>query len=149
MIDYLGPGLSGASPPSAAIEFLESRTLLTSVVVNTISDTATGTGVVTLADAVKTANSSSTPTTITFSPTVFAKSQTITLNGVALELSNTKESTTITGPSVRVTISGNKKSRESSSTNLSSRAFPHSHFPVATRTPPTAVAAAVLSTTAT
>ena len=95
----------------AAIETLESRTMLTSVVVNSISDTATGAGVVTLRDAIAIANSSATPTTITFSPTVFAKPQTIVLDGTQLELSSTKESTTIDGPSEGVTISANGKSR--------------------------------------
>ena len=82
--------------------------LLTSVVVNSIADTtnAPGTGIFSLRDAVALANSSSTPTTITFDPTVFASAKTITLNGTALELSNTAEPTTITGPAAGVTISG-------------------------------------------
>ena len=62
----------------ASIEFLETRMLLTSVVVNTVSDTATGTGVVTLDDAFAIANSSTTPTTITFNPVTFAAAKTIT-----------------------------------------------------------------------
>ena len=93
------------------IESLESRTLLTSVVVNNATDTATGTGVVTLRDAIKTADSSTSATTITFDPTVFATPKTIVLNGSPLVFSNTTEATTITGSTAGVTISGNGKSR--------------------------------------
>jgi predicted outer membrane repeat protein len=74
------------------------------IVVNSTSDTATGNGIVTLRDAIVAANASSTPTTITFDPTVFATAQTITLAGTQLELSNTAEATTITGPASGVTI---------------------------------------------
>ncbi len=101
--------LSGAS--TAVIEQMESRQLLSSVVVNSISDTATGNGVVTLRDAITTADSSTSPTTITFDPSVFAAAQTIVLDGSQLELSNTAEPTTITGPSAGVTVSGNSASR--------------------------------------
>lgn len=91
----------------AWIEALESRTLLTSVVVNTTSDTTTAAGLVTLSDAIEIATSSADPTAITFDPTVFATPQTITLNGSPLELDNSTEPTTITGSSAGVTISGN------------------------------------------
>jgi uncharacterized delta-60 repeat protein len=94
-----------------AFEPLERRTLLNSVVVNSIADTATGTGIVTLRDAIATANGSNTPTSISFDPSVFAAAQTIVLNGTELELTNTADSTTIQGPSAGVTISGNATSR--------------------------------------
>ena len=86
----------------AAIESLENRVFLTSVVVNTINDSATP-GTISLRTAILTANSSTTPTTITFDPTVFSTAKTITLNGTVLELSNASHATTITGPSSGVT----------------------------------------------
>jgi SdrD B-like domain len=94
------------------MEMLENRRLLSSVVVNTAIDAIfpAGSGQVSLRNAILTANASTTPTTITFSPTAFAAAQTITLNGTELELSNKSEPTTITGPSEGVTISGNKLS---------------------------------------
>jgi hypothetical protein len=95
------------------IEQMEPRTLLTSVVVNTIADSTddTGSSTVSLRDAILIANASTTPTTITFSTTVFDTAKTITLGGTELELSNTKEATTIIGPTAGLTISGNNKSR--------------------------------------
>ncbi|HET6246567.1 MAG TPA: right-handed parallel beta-helix repeat-containing protein [Tepidisphaeraceae bacterium] len=92
------------------IEMLESRVLLTSILVNSTSDTASGNGITTLRDAIIIANTSTSPTTITFDPTLFATVQTITLNGGDLELRNTSEPTTITGPAVGVTISGDQES---------------------------------------
>ncbi len=98
----------------AAVEALETRVLLTTVVVNTTIDGIfpPSTGLVSLRNAVATANSSPTPTTITFDPTVFAGAKTITLNGNRLELSNSSEATTIIGPSSGVTVSGNNLSRD-------------------------------------
>ncbi len=62
---------------SVPVETLEGRTLLSSVVVNTTADTADsmGSGTVSIVDAVAIANASSTPTTITFDPTVFASAR--------------------------------------------------------------------------
>ena len=93
-------------------EPLEERRLL-SVVVNSINDVlyAQGSGLVSLRNAIAIADSSATPTTITFDPTVFAAAQTIVLTGGQLELSNSSESTTIIGPAAGVTISGNNASR--------------------------------------
>jgi len=82
-----------------------------SIVVNSTSDTATGSGIVTLRDAIDTANSATSPTTITFDPTVFATAQTIVLDGTQLTLSNTAEPITITAPAAGVTISGDDQSR--------------------------------------
>jgi hypothetical protein len=91
--------------PVFRIEHMERRTLLTAVVVNTVVDAIfpPATGIASLRDAVATANGSSTPTTITFDPTVFATPQTITLIQGNLVLN---EATTITGPAAGVTISG-------------------------------------------
>ena len=84
-----------------------------SVVVNSISDEvhSEGGSLVSLRDAIAVANSSATPKTITFDPTVFAAAQTIVLTGGQLELSNTEYSTTIIGPAAGVTFSGNRASR--------------------------------------
>src|SRR5450432_3342710 len=92
------------------VECLERRLFLTAVVVNSATDTHVS-GLIDLRDAISTANSSTTPTTITFSSTVFATAKTITLNGTELELSNTAHVINITGPSAGVTISGNNASR--------------------------------------
>jgi RHS repeat-associated protein len=63
--------------------------------------------VVSLRDAIATADSSNSPTTITFDSTVFATAHTIVLSSGQLDLTNTSEPTTIVGPSAGVTISGN------------------------------------------
>jgi len=98
---------------AAAIEPLERRLLLTSVVVNTTADVtdAPGSSVVSLRDAINVANDSVTPTTITFNPTVFATAKTITLNGNALDISGSKP-VTITGPAAGVTVNGNHASTD-------------------------------------
>jgi uncharacterized protein (DUF2141 family) len=84
------------------IHALERRTLLSTVVVNTILDTAHP-GFTSLRDAVLVANG--TPnTTITFSPTVFATHKTIITTGI-LVLTGT--GIKVTGPTVGVTISAN------------------------------------------
>lgn len=100
------PGAARSRP----IESLEPRTLLSTVFVNSTSDTATGPNIVTLRDAIAIADAATTATTITFDPTVFATAQTITLDGSTLELTNTTEPTTITGPAAGLTISGNNLS---------------------------------------
>ncbi|HEX4794527.1 MAG TPA: choice-of-anchor Q domain-containing protein [Humisphaera sp.] len=97
----------------AAIEPLEQRMLLTSIVVNTIADStdAPGSTVISLRDAINIANKSTTATAITFSPTVFASAKTIVLNGNNLELSGTKP-ISITGPAAGVTVNGNQGSND-------------------------------------
>lgn len=92
-----------------AIETLENRRLLSSIVVNTTLDGAPA-GLISLRDALAIANAGATPTTITFDPTVFATAQAIVLNGTELILSNTREPTTIVGPAAGVIISGNHAS---------------------------------------
>ncbi|HEY8750505.1 MAG TPA: choice-of-anchor Q domain-containing protein [Tepidisphaeraceae bacterium] len=81
--------------------------MLTAVLVNTIIDGIfpPNTGIISLRSAIATANSSTTPTTITFDPTVFATPQTIVLNGTDFTLNGTQP-TTITGPVAGVTIDG-------------------------------------------
>jgi hypothetical protein len=98
---------------SAAVEPLERRLLLTAVVVNTTADVTdpAGSAVVSLRDAVNIANSSTTPTTITFSATVFGTARTIALNGHVLELSG-KQPVTITGPAAGVTVNGKNSSTD-------------------------------------
>ncbi len=98
----------------AAVEALENRVLLSTVVVNSVLDTLfpVGSPNISLRNAVEIANKAAEPTTITFDKTVFATKQTIVLSGSQLELSNTAYSTTITGPGAdRLAISGNDKSR--------------------------------------
>ncbi len=81
------------------------------MVVNTIADSTdpAGSKTVSLRDAINiaNANASTTPTTITFSPTAFATAETITI-GSPLQFSGTTP-TTITGSPAGVTISGNNK----------------------------------------
>ena len=98
---------------TAAVEPLERRLLFTSVVVNTTADAtdATGSTVVSLRDAIHITNGSTTATTITFSPTVFATAKTITLDGTDLEISG-KQPVTITGPLAGVTVNGNQASTD-------------------------------------
>lgn len=96
----------------APIEALERRVLLSTVVVNTVVDAIypAGSGQVSLRNAIADANGSSSPTTITFNPTVFATAQTIMMNGNELELSNTSQATTIVGPSAGVVLNAGAKS---------------------------------------
>jgi len=96
---------------ASVTEPLEGRVLLSNVVVNTIVDSTdmAGSGIVSLRDAVAVANASSSATTITFDPTVFATPQTITLSGTAISFTG-NASTTITGPSATLTVSGNSQS---------------------------------------
>jgi SdrD B-like domain len=95
----------------AFIESLEQRKLLTSIVVNTLSDAASlPAGMMSLRAAIKTADASTTPTTITFSSTVFSTHKTILLTQGELTLSNAKQPTTITGPAAGVTVDGSGNS---------------------------------------
>ncbi len=94
-----------------SVEPLEGRRLLSSVVVNSTADTlfAAGSGSVSLRNAVATAAASTTATTITFDPKVFAAHRTITLGGTVLKLTGS-HAVTITGPAAGVTVSGNAES---------------------------------------
>jgi hypothetical protein len=91
---------------SSRATFVVSVTGLTKVVVNSVSDTASGLGVITLRDAITIADRSAGPTTITFDPKVFAAAQKIALNGSVLELGNTSEPTAIIGPAAAITVDG-------------------------------------------
>jgi hypothetical protein len=98
---------------AAVCEGLEARRLLTAEVVNTVIDGIfpPNSGTVSLRSAIIAANSSATPTMITFDPNVFASPQTIVLNGTQLpELTNSSDSTTIQGPSAGITVSGHNLS---------------------------------------
>src|SRR6185437_441913 len=93
----------------SSIEPLESRVLLSAVVVNTTVDSIYPpfTGIVSLRNAIQTANSSSSPTTITFDPKVFSSPQKIVLIQGTLTLNNAAgASTTVIGPPAGVTIDG-------------------------------------------
>jgi hypothetical protein len=71
-----------------------------------------GAGALSLREAVALANAdTSGNANISFDPKVFKAPQTITLAGTQLELSNTSEAETITGPKAGVTISGGGLSR--------------------------------------
>jgi parallel beta-helix repeat protein len=86
---------------------------LTHLVVNTTSvSLSPGAGLFSLPLAVDFANSDrSGIANITFDKNVFKTPQTITLAGTQLELSNTSETETITGPAAGVTVSGGGLSR--------------------------------------
>ncbi len=88
-------------------------TSFASLIVNTTIDSLSpGAGLLSLREAITFANFDFTGNaSITFDPTVFATPQTITLNGTQLELINTRETVTITGPAGGVTISGGGLSR--------------------------------------
>jgi hypothetical protein len=87
--------------------------VFTSLVVNTTSDALfPGAGLLSLREAVAFANVDSAGiSTITFDKNVFATPKTIPLTGGQLELSNTAEAVTITGPKAGVTVSGGGNSR--------------------------------------
>ena len=71
-----------------------------------------GAGLLSLPEAIAFANADSSGNAkISFDPKVFSAPQTITLTGTQLELSNTTEPETITGPAAGVTISGGGLSR--------------------------------------
>lgn len=96
----------------AGIEVLESRMLLTTVVVNTTADIMypAGSTTVSLRNAIATADASTSPTTISFSTSVFATAKTITMNGTEFELSNKTQPVTIVGPASGVTLDAGLKS---------------------------------------
>jgi len=102
---------TGSSPASFALT--NAGPVFTSLIVNTKIDSLfPGTGLLSLREAITFANFDSSGTSnITFDPNVFATPQTITLTGSQLELSNTSETETITGPTAGVTVSGGGQSR--------------------------------------
>ena len=85
---------------------MERRLLLSSVVVNTVADEtdAPGSQTVSLRDAITTANTAGTPTTITFDPSIFVAQQTIVL-GDLLEITS-PANVTIVGPASGLTLGG-------------------------------------------
>jgi hypothetical protein len=87
-------------------ELMERRLLLSSVAVNTVADEtdAPGSQTVSLRDAITTADTAGTPTTITFDPTVFVAQQTIVLS-YDLEIT-AGANVTIIGPGSGLTIGG-------------------------------------------
>jgi fibronectin-binding autotransporter adhesin len=104
---------SAAGLAPASFDLTNTGPVVTSLVVDTTSgSTFAGAGLLSLPLAVAFANADSSENAdITFDPGVFGAPQTITLAGAPLELSNTSESETITGPSSGLTISGGGRSR--------------------------------------
>jgi parallel beta-helix repeat protein len=102
---------TGASSISFALT--NAGPVIASLVVNTKSDSLfPGAGLLSLREAIGFANlDSSGISSITFDKNVFATTQTIMLTGSQLELSNTTETESITGPAASVTISGGGNSR--------------------------------------
>ena len=102
---------SGSSP--ATFDLTNTGPVFTSLIVNTTSDSLfPGAGLLSLPEAIAFANAD--PRETRTSPsisTVFNTPQTITLTGTQLELSNTSETETITGPAAGVTVSGGGMSR--------------------------------------
>ena len=100
----------GVGPGLAPVSFALTNTgpVRTKLVVNATSNGFfAGPGLLSLREAVAFANTdSSGNANISFDPKVFRAPQTITLTGTPLELSNTSEAETITGPAAGVTISG-------------------------------------------
>jgi hypothetical protein len=103
--------VSGLAPATFALR--NTGPVFASLAVNTTSTALfSGAGVLSLPEAVLFANADSVGNAnITFDKTVFAAPQTITLTGTQLELSNTGEAETITGPKAGVTVSGGGLSR--------------------------------------
>jgi CSLREA domain-containing protein len=98
---------------SASFSLTNVGPVYANLVVNTTSDSlAPGAGLLSLREAIGFANNDrSGNTSITFDPTVFANAQTITLTLGQLELSNTSETETITGPAAGLTVNGGGKSQ--------------------------------------
>jgi len=93
---------------------LEDRRLLSTFPVTSTADTLDSNNNPTsgtLRWAVEQADAATTPSTITFDPTVFATAQTITLSHGQLKLSNTNDSITIDSPASGLTVSGGSVSR--------------------------------------
>ena len=105
---------TGRSPGWMVTEALEERVMLSNIiVVNNPTDTPVA-GETDLRQAITSANNTSGANTITFSNTVFATEQTITLGGTDLVLMNNTTGTqtiTITGPAAGVIVSGGGLSR--------------------------------------
>ncbi len=103
--------VTGSSPVSFALT--NSGKVFTNLVVNTTKDSLLpGTGLLSLREAITFANLDSLGnSSISFDSKVFKTPQVITLTGGQLELSNTSEVETITGPTAYVTILGNLASR--------------------------------------
>ena len=110
--NYIVSASATGSPP-VSFALANAGPIFTSLVVNTTSDALfPGTGLLSLPEAIAFANfDSSGISTITFDKHIFATPQTITLTGNQLELSNTSEKETITGPKAYLTVSGGGLSR--------------------------------------
>ena len=108
---YTVTSAAGSSVTSFALT--NTGPVVTNLVVNTTSSSLfPGGGLLSLPEAIALANAESAGSAqISFDSTVFSRPQTITLSGSQLELKNTTETQTITGPAAGVTISGGGISR--------------------------------------
>ena len=104
--DYTVVAGSGTGNSAATFELSNAGVVFAALVVNTTSDSfAPGPGLLSLREAIGFADNDPSGTAdITFDPTVFAESQTITLTTSQLEL--TQGDITITAPAAGVTVSG-------------------------------------------
>jgi len=104
---------ASGSSPVVSFALTNNGPVFASLVVNTTSDSlAPGAGLLSLREAIgfnDTAPSGN--SNITFDSTVFNTAKTIALTGAPLELSNTTETETITGPAAGVTVDGGGLSR--------------------------------------
>ncbi len=98
---------------AASFALTNTGTAFDRLIVNTTSDSLfPGTGLLSLPEAVALADVDTLGiSSITFDPTLFASLQKITLGGSQLELNNTSEPETITGPAASVTVDAGGLSR--------------------------------------
>ena len=99
---------------SAAVESLETRTLLATIVVNSVVDQdLTNVGLISLRDAITAANTTPGPDTITFAPSLTAGGATeFPLLRGQMQITDTSGKTTINGPGSNLMfINGNATSR--------------------------------------
>jgi hypothetical protein len=99
---------NASGSPSVSFDLTNTGMVFAPLIVNTTSSALfPGEGLLSLPEAVFFANADlSGNTVISFDPNVFQTLQTITLTGAPLELSNTSETETITGPVAGVKVSG-------------------------------------------
>ncbi|MCE9563151.1 MAG: hypothetical protein K8U57_14000, partial [Planctomycetes bacterium] len=99
----LAPAAGPSNPVAVASRFVVDNT-------SDIDDGNFTIGNLTLREAVALANAAPGANTITFDPTVFATSQTITFTNGRLAITDTTGTTTITGPAAGVMVNGNNLS---------------------------------------
>ncbi|HZK81016.1 MAG TPA: hypothetical protein VFC46_08120, partial [Humisphaera sp.] len=95
-----------AATPGVAVVSVAVNTTQDTHAVNPAASALDASGNVSLRSAVEWADVQSSDSTITFDPTAFATAQTIRLTNGELDITNTANSLTITGPSAPVTVDG-------------------------------------------